>query len=158
MPKQNDRSVHHEVFTLERRLKHAPELVFSVWADPAAKRRWFVDSDDPGWKTQKFEMDFREGGTETGEFRSPSDQVYRNDTIYLDIVPNERIISAYTMSMDGRHISASLSTVLFVPSGDGTLLTYTEQGAYLDGLDKAASRESGWAFLLDQMTAQMAAM
>ena len=35
----------------------------------------------------------------------------RNDTTYQDIVPEERIVLAYTMAVGGRRISASLATV-----------------------------------------------
>jgi hypothetical protein len=40
------------------------------------------------------------------------------------------------MAMGPRPFSASLTTVELVPSGDGTRLTYTEQGAFFDGTDE----------------------
>ncbi len=155
MVSPSDRLVVHETFTLERNLPHVPARVFSVWSDPTAKRRWFVDADGPEWETLAYELDFREGGREVGEFRHNGKVVHRSDTEYLDIVPDHRIIFAYTMIIDGRRISASLATAQFVPSGGGTLFTYTEQAAYLDRLDKAEARRHGWTFLLDQMTAQL---
>ena len=73
------------------------------------------------------------------------------DAIYQDIVPNERIIISYDMHLDGRHISVSLATVELKPSGKGTRLTFTEQGAFLDGYDDAGSREQGSKDLLDAL-------
>ena len=142
---------------LDRQLAAPPDLVFSVWSDPAAKRRWFVESDGREWETLSYDMDFRVGGREHAEFRRNGRQTLRNDTEFLDIVDNHRIIFAYTMTIDGSRISASLSTALFEPSGDGTLLTYTEQAAYLDDLDKMESRRHGWSFLIDQIADQVSA-
>ena len=75
----------------------------------------------------------------------------RNDTSYHDIVPNERIIFAYTMTIGEKRISASLATLQFKPAGAGTQLVFTEQGAFLDGLDSAGPREGGWKELLDAL-------
>jgi hypothetical protein len=55
------------------------------------------------------------------------------------------------MWIDDRHISTSLTTIAVTPEGDGTLLTYTEQGVHLDGLDSAEGREEGTAGLLDTL-------
>jgi hypothetical protein len=38
-----------------------------------------------------------------------------------------------------------------VPDQDGTKLTYTEQGAFLDGIDKPEAREEGTAWMLDNL-------
>ena len=45
----------------------------------------------------------------------------------------------------------SVSTIELEPVGQGTRLTITEQGAYLDGHDKASNRESGTRELLDAL-------
>jgi hypothetical protein len=61
-----------------------------------------------------------------------------------------------SVSIDWTPISASLGTVELLPSGAGTKLIYTEQGAHLDGLDKPDMRRTGWAGLLDQLGAELA--
>lgn len=70
---------------------------------------------------------------------------------YQDIVPNERIIIAYDMHLDDRRISVSLMTVELKPNGKGTRLTFTEQGAFLDGWDEVGGRERGSIGLLDKL-------
>ena len=60
-----------------------------------------------------------------------------------------------SVSIDGTPISASLGPVE-LPSGAGTRLIYTEQGAHLDGLDRPEMRRTGWAGLLDQLGAELA--
>ncbi len=79
-----------------------------------------------------------------------------NDTIFLDIVPERRIVLAYTMTVANTPISVSLATVELAPSGDGTTLIYTEQGAFFDGADKASLREAGCRVLLEQLAAELA--
>ena len=46
------------------------------------------------------------------------------------------------MKIDGARISVSLATVTIEPADGGAELTYTEQGAHLDGLDTPAQREA----------------
>ncbi len=43
-----------------------------------------------------------------------------NDTVYLDIVPNDRIVIAYTMLMGEYRFPSSLLTFEFVPQSGGT--------------------------------------
>ena len=76
---------------------------------------------------------------------------HRNDTVYHDIVPNERIVWSYTMQVDGRPISVSLTTLELSPDGTGTRLRFVEQGVYLDGYDGAADRVRGTNDLLDSL-------
>jgi uncharacterized protein YndB with AHSA1/START domain len=56
--------------------------------------------------------------------------------------------------LDGRLISVSLTTVELRPDdGGGTDLIFTEQGAFLDGLEDPAEREHGTGPLLDALGA-----
>ena len=144
-----ERSVTHASFTLERSYDAAPAKVFKAFADPAIKRRWFVEGE--GWEVEEFNMDFKVGGHEHSRFRFRGGAPIRNDTTYHDIVPNERIIVAYTMTIGENRISASLATFEFRPEGSGTNLVCTEQGAFLDGLDSVGPREAGWKDLLEAL-------
>jgi len=59
---------------------------------------------------------------------------------------------------DGVRISVSVATIEFAPNADGTgtTLTWTEQGAFLDGYDDAGSREHGTGQLLEALGASLA--
>ena len=61
------------------------------------------------------------------------------------------MVFAYDMWVDDRHMSTSLTTIAVEPDGDGTRLTYTEQGVHLDGLDTVEGREEGTRGLLDNL-------
>jgi uncharacterized protein YndB with AHSA1/START domain len=147
----------HGTFSIERIYAASPARVFAAFADPAVKRRWFADG--PGFETAEFTTDFRVGGGEKTRFRfvggvdggPPVGTRMGNDTVYLDIVDNERIVFAYTMRVEDKRMSASLATVVLTPSGSGTQLTFTEQAAFFDRADGPQLREEGWTGLLKKI-------
>jgi uncharacterized protein YndB with AHSA1/START domain len=66
-----------------------------------------------------------------------------------------QIVFAYTIMAGDTRISVSLATVELRPSGDGTRLVYTEQGAFFDGADKPAGREARCRQLLEQLAEEL---
>ena len=66
-------------------------------------------------------------------------------------MPDQRLVYCYEMYAGDDRMSVSLATVEIVPDGDGTRLTYTEQGVFLDGIDKPEAREEGTTWLLDNL-------
>jgi uncharacterized protein YndB with AHSA1/START domain len=143
-----ERNVTHATFVLERIYKAPRSMVFAAFADFESKKQWFGNAGSAA------SMDFRVGGREhshgTAEVHGATHQ-YRFDSIYLDIVENQRIIYAYDMDADGEHISASLTTIELVESDGGTKLKFTEQGAFLDGFDDPRVREQGTIGLLEAL-------
>jgi uncharacterized protein YndB with AHSA1/START domain len=73
------------------------------------------------------------------------------DALYYDIVPDQRIVYCYEMYADGARISVSVATIEFADAEFGTKLSYTEQGAYLDGLDLPEDRQGGTEWMLDNL-------
>jgi uncharacterized protein YndB with AHSA1/START domain len=144
-----ERSVTHDTFTIERTYDAPPSSVFGAWADPAAKARWFANSE--GWRTDEYDLDFRVGGREVWRGGPTDGPTHRMEARYQDIVPGERLVYAYDMHIDETRISVSLGTIELNADGDGTRLTYTEQGAFLDGHDSADQREGGMGSLLDAL-------
>jgi uncharacterized protein YndB with AHSA1/START domain len=147
-----ERSVTHATFVIERNYNFAPERVFVAFSDPVKKRRWFVDDEVTG--AEDFGMDFRVGGVERKRFTNKYG-VFTNDTVYLDIVPNRRIVFAYTMSMGDKRFSSSQATVELLPAGKGTDLIFTEQGAFFEGADGLKMREDGWRLLLENLAKEL---
>jgi uncharacterized protein YndB with AHSA1/START domain len=148
-----ERSVTHATFVVERTYDAAPARVFAAFADPVAKARWFAGPEE--WGPAEHELDFRVGGREISRGGPKGGPVFTYEARYQDIVPNERIISTYDMCMDETRISVSLATVALEPAGVGTRLTYTEQGAFLDGHDTPDQREHGTGELLDALGAEL---
>ncbi|MEZ5829714.1 MAG: SRPBCC family protein [Dongiaceae bacterium] len=144
-----ERSVVHATFSIQRAYDSPPAKVFNAFADPAVKRRWFAEGE--GCQVDEYSVDFNVGGYERTRFRFGDGAPMRNDTTYHDIVPNERIIFSYTMTIGENRISSSLATIEFNKAGAGTELRLTEQGAFLDGLDTVGPREAGWKDLLETL-------
>jgi uncharacterized protein YndB with AHSA1/START domain len=149
------RSIKHSSFSIERRLDHDISLVYRAWADPAAKARWFNGPPDK-WIEEVREMDVRVGGRDrlVGKFVDGSES--RFEALYLDVVPERRLVYAYEMHWQGKKISASLASVEFVLAGKGTKLVLTEQHAFLDGYEDGGSRERGTQSLMDNLGVALA--
>ena len=145
-------SVTHATFTIERTYPVTPDRVFAAFADPAQKRRWFYP--EQGAQVEEHEMNFRVGGAERKMFHVEQGMSCRNDTFYQDIVPDQRIVFAYTMSVDGKPISSSQSTVELLPDGNKTRMLFTEQAAFFEGADGPEMRQNGWNTLFTQLNRQ----
>ena len=151
----------HGMFTIERRYDASPERVFRAYADPVAFRRWFVEA--PGATIHDWAHDFRVGGHGGGRYRfgGEDSDVGFNDTQFLDIVHNRRIILSYVMGRElgdeRRRDSASLASIELIPDGPGTRLIYTEQGAYFgeDGGAHIPLREQGCAEMFDNLAREL---
>lgn len=142
-------SVQHGSFTIERRFNAEPAQVFRAFADERAKERWFAGPDQ--WSLMERDMEFRPGGQERLKGKWANGTVTIFDAYYFDIVENERIVYAYEMHVNGKKISVSLATITLAAAGSGTLLTVREDGAFLDGIDDAGSREKGTRDLLEKL-------
>jgi len=154
-----EQSVIHNTFVIERSYPVAPKRVFAAFADPAQKRRWFVEGDHG--EVESYELDFRVGGKERVRVRfKPGTPVQglacTNEISYLDIIPSRRVVTASSMSVGERCISASLVTFEFLPSKTGTDLIFTHQGAFFEGADGPEMREGGWRELLDELAKELA--
>ena len=160
----SERSVVHATFCIERTYAASPAQVYHALTDPIAKARWFTGGER--FTLLARSMDVRPGGREhlqgrwsAGAHRPASDDregppsgvVSTFDAVYLDVIPEQRLVYAYEMHLDQRKISASLATLELKRAGTGTRLIVTEQGAFLDGWDDAGSRERGTAQLLDAL-------
>jgi uncharacterized protein YndB with AHSA1/START domain len=148
-----ERSATHDQFTIERSYPAAPSRVFAAFASSEAKNIWgdTGDIEPADGDAGLTDFDFRVGGRERFGYKY-SGVTYRYDARYYDIVPDQRIVYSYEMYANDARISVSVATIEFAKSSDGTALTYTELGAYLDGIEQPGLRKEGTTQMLDNLT------
>jgi uncharacterized protein YndB with AHSA1/START domain len=156
-------SVNHNTFVIERSFPATPERVFSAFSDPAKKIRWYGDGRT--MEVLEFKIDFRVGGHDRTRYRTSQDSplkgaILRNDSYYLEIQPERRIVIAYSMGIetagDNRPFSASIATFEMMPTETGTDLHFTEQSAFFEGADGPEMRKNGWTGLLKKLADALA--
>lgn len=149
----------YDTFVIERLLDAAPARVFEALSVPEVKARWFAGPRG-SWVEERREMDFRVGAKERVAGRHQGGMTSLFDALYLDIVPNERVVYVYEMTVNGRKISTSLATFEVLAEGAKTRLRLTEQGVYYFDPDGKAtyapdgpevSRRRGTEGLMDQL-------
>jgi uncharacterized protein YndB with AHSA1/START domain len=72
------------------RIIEAPrEKVFRAWTEPDLLKQWFAPLP---FTTLQVETDVRPGGSSLIVMRSPDGNEFPNRGVYLDVVPNERLV------------------------------------------------------------------
>jgi uncharacterized protein YndB with AHSA1/START domain len=150
-----ERSQVHATFVIERSFPASIERVWHALSDNAARDVWF-GAGDAFTATEK-SHDFRVGGGGWEDGQWHGGPTSRFSSTYTDIVELQRMVFTYDMWVDGQHMSTSLTTIALEADGEGTRLTYTEQGVHLDGLDSTDGREEGTRGLLEQLGSYLAA-
>lgn len=158
MKAQATESVVHNTFVLDRSYPQPPAGVYAAFAQPARKRRWYVESNN---EIQEFEMEFRVGGNERLRYRFKeghpiAGSEIANESTYHDILPESRIVMTSRMSLNGKPIAVMLATFEFQSSGTGTDLVLTHQGTYIDWPDGVRMIEEGWRGLLARLEKELA--
>jgi len=152
-------SLTHSTFVVKRRYPVNASRVFSAFADPELKRRWFAESS--GHQLENYRLDFQVGGEEKFAYRLPegtpvAGMLLVNEGRCLDIVSEQRIVTAERMCVEGRPISVSLTTFEINADADETELVITFQGVFFDGADGAQMRQAGWQKLAENLAELLA--
>jgi uncharacterized protein YndB with AHSA1/START domain len=148
----------HNTFVIERNFPQTVTRVFSAFAQPALKRRWYAEGDH---EIQEFHMDFRVGGIERFRYRFKeghpiAGSEIANESLYQDVVEEKRIVMTTRMSLNGKSIVVMIATFEFLPADKGTDLILTHQGTYIDWPDGAKMIEIGWNQLVDRLQHNLA--
>jgi uncharacterized protein YndB with AHSA1/START domain len=143
----------HHTFIIEKTYAKPPATVFAAFSDAEKKPLWL----GAGRQAMTgFELDFRVGGREFAGYVMGANTPFEgakmtSEGLYLDIVPNERIVIGSNMAMNDRPFSGALLTFEFLAEDDGTKLILTHQGAFFENADGSEMRQHGWSKLLDQL-------
>lgn len=138
------------------RIIDAPrEMVYRCWTEPDLMTQWFTP---PPFTTVHAETDVRPGGSSLVVMRSPDGQEFPNRGVYLDVVPNEKLVftDAYTEAWvpSGKAFMTALLT--FEDAGNGkTKYTATVRHWTAEDCDahKTMGFFEGWGKATDQLEA-----
>lgn len=83
------------ILELVREIDAPREKIYRAWTEPALLKRWFTPRP---WTVSIAEMDVRVGGASLIVMNGPNGEEFPNRGVYLEIVPNEKIVftDAYT--------------------------------------------------------------
>ena len=76
--------------TLTRDIAATPAQLFRCWTEPALICQWFCP---PPWTVPRAETDVRPGGAILITMRGPDGQEVPNPGVYLEVVPNRRLVA-----------------------------------------------------------------
>jgi uncharacterized protein YndB with AHSA1/START domain len=103
---------------LERVLNAPREKLFRCWTTPELIVQWFTP---PPFKTTKAVTDVRPGGSSCITMQSPDGKDFPNRGVYLEVVPNEKIVftDAFTSSWEPSAKPFFTGILTFEDLGDG---------------------------------------
>jgi uncharacterized protein YndB with AHSA1/START domain len=139
-----------------QRVLNAPrEKLYRCWTTPELVVQWFTP---PPWKTVKAVMDVRAGGSSNVTMRSPDGQEFPNPGIYLEVVPNERLVftDAYTSAWEPSGKPFMTGILTFEDAGNGKT-KYTARVRHWTVADREAHEKmgfhEGWGIATSQLEA-----
>ena len=142
------------------RLIDAPRAaLYRCWTEPELVKQWFTPRP---WTTPVVEMDVRAGGSSRMIFRGPEGQEFPNNGVYLEIVPNEKLVftDAYTEAWIPSAKPFMTGTVTFADEAGKT--RYTAVVRHWSAADKAQHEQmgfhEGWGKATDQLAAVAATL
>ncbi len=143
------------------RIIEAPrEKVYRAWTEPALVTRWFAPLP---WTASRAEMDVRVGGSSLITMRSPEGEEFPNPGVYLEVVPNERLVltDAYTSAWQPSEKPFCTIILTFDDAGAGRT-KYTALVRHWSAADREAHEtmgfHEGWGTCTDQLAALVATL
>jgi len=147
----------HEL-VLMREIDAPREKIFRAWTDPELLKQWFCPKP---WGVSHAELDVRTGGSSVIVMTGPNGEVVDNRGVYLEVVPNEKIVftDAFKTAWIPSEKPFMTGIALLEPLGDGKT-KYTAMARHWTEEDKktheAMGFHEGWGAATDQLAALVA--
>jgi len=129
------------------------EKLWRGWTDPELLKQWFCPRP---WGVAHAELDVRPGGSCLVVMRSPEGQEFPNPGVYLEVVPNRRLVftDAYIRAWEPSAHPFMTATISFDDLGGGRT-RYTACARHWSVADRekheAMGFHAGWNQALDQL-------
>jgi uncharacterized protein YndB with AHSA1/START domain len=143
----------HEL-TLTRLIDAPREKLFRAWTDPHLIPQWFCP---PPWGVSEAHTDVRPGGATLIVMRGPNGEKMPNRGVYLEVIPNEKIV--FTDAYSEAWVPSDkpfMTGILTFEEEDGQT-RYTARVRHWNAEDMAQHAEmgfeQGWGIATDQLEA-----
>jgi len=145
----------HEHELVLTRLIDAPRaLLYRAWTDPEMLKQWFAPLP---YTTPHAELDVRPGGANLIVMRSPDGQDMPNRGVYLEVVPNEKLVFTDAFTDAWVPSPKPFMTVILTFEDEGGKTRYTARVRHWTAEDKETHEKmgfhQGWGICADQLTA-----
>ena len=150
----NDREL-----VVTRQIDAPRENVYRCWTEPKLLKQWFAPKP---YETPVVEVDVRPGGSNLFVMRGPDGRDMPNRGVYLEVVPNERLVATDAFTEDWQPSAKPFMTLIltFEKQGDKTL--YTARVRHWTVEDRETHEKMGfhvgWGICTDQLAALAATL
>ena len=130
------------------------DKLYRCWTEPALIKQWFAPKP---WSTPHAETDVRAGGASLVVMRGPAGKEFPNHGVYLEVVPNERIVftDAYTRAWEPSAKPFMTVILSFEDLGGGTT-RYTARARHWTEADRESHEKMGFTEGWGLCTTQLA--
>jgi uncharacterized protein YndB with AHSA1/START domain len=145
---------------LGRILDASPDKVFRAWTDPELLKQWFAPAP---YVTPVAELDVRPGGSSLVVMRGPDGVDLPNHGVYLEVVPNEKLVftDAFTRAWEPSDKPFMTVVLTFAPEPGGKT-RYIARVRHWSVEDRETHEkmgfEQGWGLCADQLGAVAAGL
>lgn len=139
---------------ITRDIPVTPDKLYRCWTEPALMKQWFAPKP---WTTPHVEVDLRVGGACLIVMRGPDGQEFPSPGVYLELLPNQKIVStdAYTSAWVPSSKPFMTLILSFEDLGHGTT-RYTARARHWSEADREAHEKMGFAEGFGRCTDQLA--
>jgi len=140
--------------SLTRLIDASPEALYRCWTEPELLKQWFAPAP---WSTPHAELDVRVGGSGYIVMSDPDGNEFGNRGVYLEIVPNRRLVltDAYSDAWTPSEKPFMTTVLTFEPEAGKT--RYTARVLHWTEADREAhvamGFHEGWGLCTDQLAA-----
>ncbi|MCA1405597.1 SRPBCC family protein [Ensifer sp. IC3342] len=140
------------------RLIDAPrEKVYRAFTDAELLKQWFAPLP---WTITEAELNVRPGGTNRFVMRSPEGELYPNQGVYLEVVPNEKLVLTDAYTEAWKPSEKPFMTAILTFEDENGKTRYTARARHWSVADREAHEKmgfhEGWGQCADQLAALVA--
>ena len=143
--------------TLTRLIDAPREKLYRAWTDPHLLKQWFAPIP---YTTPVAELDVRPGGSAFIVMRGPDGKDLPNHGVYLDVVPNQRLVSTDAYTKAWEPAQKPFMTLIITFEDEGGKTRYTARVRHWTVADRETHEKmgfhQGWGICADQLTALVA--